>query len=823
MRSLFVYTILMLGTLVVEAQQNCPVFGFNRALHTNHQEVNFTSDGTMFFDDTYNSIHHVPYAPNERPIGTVFAAAPWLSARDQGGNLAVMAPMYLSRSSGYNHGPIDISLGVPVATNCQDFNHIWRVSRWAVERLITDFNDNGVIDNVVEPELLQWPGKGNPFFAAQMGYPLPNQDLAPFYDQNNDGIYNPMDGDYPVYKAGVATAIAEQVLWNVFHSGVDTSGIMSAFDMKLEVQQTIYALDCGNNDILNKTFFVHHRVINRAPIAHTDVYYGNWNDFDLGCSADDYVGSIPSKNTVYAYNADNNDDVWCGSNGVIRGYGTNPPVQAVTFLNQTMNSAIYHINNSADPTGDPSSSIGFERLLSGVFPNGTPMTPSGSGYNPTDTTTPPTKFMFPNNPNNPTAWSMATASLSGLDQRTLGSLYKPTLVAGEIWDIELAYSYHRDTNLVYWAMVDLMERQVDSIQQYYDNGLHTITCPVVNNCVANCVYPGDANNNGIANDFDILEMGLYYTQTAAPRALAGNRWYPYNPPTPINNAYVDADGFGQVDTFDLAANTQNWGLTHSLYTGASEGSNAVGGDLYLERKPVFPIVPLPDVLAGGQSFRLDVYLGDSANVLNMQGVTYRLRYDPDVLEYRNVFYTGGVGRGGWLSDDGATIYYREIQERGLIHFVTTRLDNGNYSGQGLMDMLDFRVLPDASVGTDTFYTQICFEEYKAVQATGRVLPLTSSCITIAYADEFLSIPAIPAPAPTVYLYPNPAREQIQIDLGTARAEQIEVLDILGQPVKVYQDIQGVHTISRGHLPKGMYLVRVSFENGSQSTHKIIFQ
>ncbi|MGH1337979.1 MAG: T9SS type A sorting domain-containing protein [Aureispira sp.] len=822
MRSLLTYFLLLLGIVALQGQQNCPSLGFSRELHTNHQKVNFNSNGTMFYDDTYNAIHHVPYSPNTPAIGTVFGAAPWLSMRDPGGNLDVIAPTYSSNNEGYDHGPLDIATGLPIATNCQDFNYIWRVSRWSVEQLITDFNDNGVIDNAVAPELLQWPGKGNPHFAAQMGYALPNQDLAPFYDQNNDGIYDPMDGDYPVYKMGIATAIAEQVLWNVFHNHVDTSLTMASSDMKIEVQQTAYALDCGSNEILNKTFFVHHKIISRAFITHSDVRYGNWNDFDLGCNVDDYVGSIPSKNTIYAYNADHNDDAICGSSG-IRGYGVNPPVQAVTFLNQTMTSAIYNINSSNSPIGDPSSGVGFERLLSGVFKNGIPMTPSGNGYNPNDTTLVPTKFMFPTNPNASSGWSMANSNLTGLDQRTIGALYKANLAPGEVWDVELAYSYHRDTSLPFWGNVNLMESQVDSLQQYYDNGLHNLTCPMGSNCVINCVYPGDANNNGIANDFDILEMGLHYNQTATPRALAGNRWYPYNPPTPVTNAYVDADGFGQVDTFDLLANTQNWDLRHSLYTGVPEGSNVVGGDLYFKQTAVLPIFPVPSVLGVGESFKLEPHLGDTSNALTMQGVTYRVRYDANVLEHFDRNYAPTIGQGGWLNDDGAVVFYRKIQENGLMHFVTSRLDNGDFTGQGRMDVLDFRVKPTTVVGTDTLYTQVCFENYQAVQANGSILPIESTCITLAYADPTLRMVQVAAQAPVIHLYPNPAQELINIDLGAAFAERVEVLDMLGQQVQVHQEVQGLFKLQRKQLPKGMYLVRVSFENGSQSTHKIIFQ
>ena len=121
------------------------------------------------------------------------------------------------------------------------------------------------------------------------------------------------------------------------------------------------------------------------------------------------------------------------------------------------------------------------------------------------------------------------------------------------------------------------------------------------------------------------------------------------------------------------------------------------------------------------------------------------------------------------------------------------------------------------------YTQICFEDFKAIQATGQELQIGASCITIAYTNPAINSVAALPDAPAISLYPNPAKTAIQVDLGTALAKRIEVLDLLGQPIQVHQEVQGQYTIQRNQLPAGMYLVRVSFENGSQSIHRVIFQ
>lgn len=43
-----------------------------------------------------------------------------------------------------------------------------------------------------------WPGKGNTEL-ANIGYDM-NQNLAPFFDYDLDGVYNPLKGDFPIIK-----------------------------------------------------------------------------------------------------------------------------------------------------------------------------------------------------------------------------------------------------------------------------------------------------------------------------------------------------------------------------------------------------------------------------------------------------------------------------------------------------------------------------------------------------------------------------------------------------------------------------------------------
>jgi len=81
------------------------------------------------------------------------------------------------------------------------------------------------------------------------------------------------------------------------------------------------------------------------------------------------------------------------------------------------------------------------------------------------------------------------------------------------------------------------------------------------------VFPGDANDDDIVDERDILPMGLYWGNAGPSRPdsgdiswgikpahvyTSGNRW------TPLASVYADADGSGQVNANDICGVTNNW-------------------------------------------------------------------------------------------------------------------------------------------------------------------------------------------------------------------------------------------------------------------------
>ena len=465
-------------------------------LHGNDVRAAFRNAGDMFWDGV-EAQYQVPYTQGQPSISSIFAGALWLGAYDQGGNLLIAAQTYRTAGSDYWSGPLDTA-AQPI--DCSGFDKIWQVKGTVVTALLADYNDNGVIDNPIDTSLLLWPGRGNAYSFAINGVQLPDQDLAPFFDRNFDGIYNPYQGDYPVADPNHTDVIADDMLWMVFNDNGNIHSQSFGLPLKIEVQLTAYAFYCTGDDLINQSIFTRHKIINKNSQNLHNLKIGLWTDFDLGCPSDDYIGTIPNLNTIYAYNQDNNDDTLCSFAG-IDGYGANPPVQAITLLNHSLTSSSYYVNSGSTPMADPSAALSYYRHLDGLLANGTPLTYGGNAYDPSSSNTTP--FVFPDNPNSSTGWSMVSAALSGLDQRAIAATTVDTLLSNTSAELFAAYSYHRDIDSNNLQNINLMYQQIPVLQSFYNNGYenslcsHTVSVPQINSTRATnliAVHPNPSND-----------------------------------------------------------------------------------------------------------------------------------------------------------------------------------------------------------------------------------------------------------------------------------------------------------------------------------------
>ena len=394
---------------------------------------------------------------------TIFLNTMWIGGLNSSGGLHQAGQRYRSNGTDYQPGPIANSYDSAFLVNWQ---RTWKLTKEEV-----GFHRNNWWKDDYEPiELIaKWPGNGDP------AYDMAEQ-LAPYYDNDGNGIYDPAFGDYPLIRG-------DQCIY--FMVNDDKKHTETGGDsLQVEVHCMAYAYDAPADSILNNTIFVHYDLINRSQNTYFDTYFGVFTDFSIGYDWDDYVGSDVMSNSFLGYNGYNID----GRNDP-GSYGENPPAQSTTFLAGPFLDA----DNEDNPSGacdeskngvnfgngiidderhgmsnfiyfggagfmdDPQIHVEYYQYLRAHWRDNTPLNFGGLGHylwapgpecrymwpGDTDPYNWGTECVLPNDGYNQNGkwWTEEHESNSPGDRRGLGSCGPFTFHPGDVQEVELAYVF----------------------------------------------------------------------------------------------------------------------------------------------------------------------------------------------------------------------------------------------------------------------------------------------------------------------------------------------------------------------------------------------
>ncbi len=825
-KTLFLFLWLMLYTAGLFAQITpCQKPNAFTELHGNQVKAGLLNGGDLFWDLAHARMETDTAAPGVSPV---FAAALWLGGYDQGGNLHISAQTYRQSGSDFYAGPLD-NAGTTNSNTCGDWDKIWHARGLEVRQFIYDWTNN-LFNPCNYHDLLKWPGRNNPHSLQENGFALPpNQDFAPFFDKNNDGTYNPFDGDYPIVPNTNGSVIADDLAWTVFNDvGTGrTSSATGGTPLKAEVQMSFYAFNSSQATFLNNTIFGHYKIINKSGGRIDSLHIGMWEDPDLGCYNDDYIGSVPQYNTMYSYNADVTDEVICPNGGSL-GYGNKIPAFSTTFLNKPMSKVNYYLNNTAPAPlpqmANPSNAQQYFNCLSGSWLDGTPFTTGGDGYNIGSTNT--TNYVFPDNPNNSAGWSMQQLGMTPRDYRLLGASYFSNWQPMEVKELTMAFGTHIDrtasgNNL---TSVNTMYAHLPLLQAFYDNGYQSSSM-VLNNstCTGNCVYPGDANIDGVVNAWDYLYPATSYNLTGTPRANPSNLFLPSQAnnwttsfTANLNAKYLDCDGNGVINEQDMSVISTNIDNQRSCVT--AQPANAPNVQFYmtdfignridtadfsnfnaLQRNFTLHCnIPNNDFYGIAFTLELDDNIFTGASLPSLQKP--RLNYG----DYKNVLKT-------YKNQSGAD-YKWDI--------VMTPTDGINTGTNDNLMKLYFNI--NTSVHPyGTYPGHIKFKNVRIIKNDGTILwqyGMQNQTIHLRQLSTATDQQSDKLKASSVY--PNPVSDNLTIDLGEAAAATLHLYDIAGREITRKQLSENQTNLDVSFLSSGVYLVELSNEFG-KITHRFV--
>lgn len=448
--------------------------------------ANFFSVGQYFFPKP---------ATGKVPVSSIYVSSLWMGGLDRSRNIKLSAGLSQFDGSDYFAGPLDLN-GLTEAEICINWDKMFSVNGDVIKKHYNDIQSaiiNGIPYNCGEipDQIKYWPGQGNPYWNEKYDWLLPDQPLAPFWDENSDGHYDPCVGDFPTLDIdgceplNAIAALSRVPTEHIFYIFNDHGGLPLLSGPAATIMETrVSSFAYSTNDDLNNVTFHQYKFQFKGNELLTDFYFGLYVDPDLGCYYDDFVGYEQDQRMAYVYNQDALDGIEGGTtcegtntyadeipmlgfdvhkninvpkrfkrdnNGkVVLDNEGNILLENPDYVNSQIDTVVeaqigsfIHIENGGIGNPPPSTTEpqrgredGFYNYLNGFWSDGTPLTFGGTGYNPGSTDS--VRYAFPDIPSNSTGWSMCNVpAMNGGDRKFLMSSEVSTIFPGMITSMVL--------------------------------------------------------------------------------------------------------------------------------------------------------------------------------------------------------------------------------------------------------------------------------------------------------------------------------------------------------------------------------------------------
>lgn len=504
-------------------------------LRLNSANALIETGGSMWQDRPNSaSAYEIPKGSGSTSI---YSGSLWMGGTDANQQLKIAAVTFRSGTNDFWTGPLttdgSAEITPDVCTEYDDFFHITRQevdifnAWWACKT--EDIGCDAVPEGYKIPKvILEWPAHGDEALGQDFY-------LAPFFDRDGDGVYDPENsGDYPYYdiKGEIdcravrdIRLFGDDTYWWVFNDkgNIHTETNGSSIGMEIRAQAFAFA----TNDEVNDMTFYNYELINRSTFTLFDTYFGQWIDPDLGCANDDYVGCDVNRGLGYCYNGDDFDE---DCNGAL-GYGNRPPAVGIDFFegpyqdnngkndlkgigkDEALNGIGYrdlslpaklqdsvidnerygmrrfiYYNRGGGSRGDANTALDHYNYLRSIWKDGSKMVYGGNGH-PSDpgATSIPADFMFPNNSDvlnwgtrgeDPgEAWNEITAGNPPFDRRFLQSAGPFTLEPGAVNDITVGVVWARAISGSAFESVNKLLQADTKAQALFDNCFKVLNGP----------------------------------------------------------------------------------------------------------------------------------------------------------------------------------------------------------------------------------------------------------------------------------------------------------------------------------------------------------
>lgn len=338
-------------------------------------------------------------------------------------------------------------------------------------------------------------------------------------------------------------------------------------------------------------------------------------------------------------------------------------------------------------------------------------------------------------------------------------------------------------------------------------------------CVGDCVWSGDANNDGIVDIVDLLPIGYCQGELGFGRPNANTSWYGQfsnnwqQPLIPgLNMKYMDTNGNGEIEQDDVNALALNYSKTHNITPEKIKNFKQIPLSFQL-------LTPNPQI---GDMVEVDVIMGTPNNPsVDMQGFTMEFPFDESVVNYDSFimsWYTDS-----WMTYNSPYLHLAKKHSGNQADFGFVRSGGSAASGFGKVAKMSFVIEDDIGGFRDEdglVTATIKMEGGKTMGSDGLMYDIEPQTIPIKINTKKNRTGF---DANKVITYPNPANNEVNIYVnGGYEMSAYQVYNLAGQQIKQGYASGKTTQINISELLNGVYFVKV-ITDGGVVTKKIVKQ
>ena len=307
------------------------------------------------------------------------------------------------------------------------------------------------------------------------------------------------------------------------------------------------------------------------------------------------------------------------------------------------------------------------------------------------------------------------------------------------------------------------------------------------------VWAGDTDTNQVANNYDLLNVGLAYSSTGVPRDSINNFWNGALvddwgitlPKSKVDYKHIDANGDGIINDDDTLAILDNYRLSYT----------------YKKNSGTIPLFLDADtVTVGNTNISIPIILGTpSFQVNNFYGIAYSIDYDTALVVPNSVSITHG---NSWIGNTSVLLdIYKDFYNDGVVETAVVRTDGLWASGFGKIGTLNLTIQDDILQTLDSITFDIhsikCIDPLEnPIQVVGG---LDTLFIKNATATNQINLQEY------VVVYPNPVSHELIIQANNLAIESILLINSSGQVVQETHNLnQRIHQLQVNHHNNGLY-------------------